>query len=589
MEGLQGHIRKKGQNLWIKYPYFESKGIPRSTIDTGVWRKQIINNKNPFDRKPEILYSSLTKSIKDRIDPEHELIALAKQSKANTKKEIIRIEVLNYVGENTYDYKKNYDDIASREKCVELAKKQAVYEILIDLSNTSYTLKQIFEAIRGWDYLPFKLTSYESFTKRLKAIKKTIKDNNSNWKVHNGMFGNQNRNKIDLKTNGNALICWYAQSPGINLEDVFQLYKRKHKSYNWPEIKSVKTIANFLNKPEIRHIWYAAKHGEIAARKKLEYKLSRQKASFPDALWLIDSTRIDLEITDQNGNWTQSLDICYVFDSHSSKIAGYSIGRGETTHLVLSATKNAIRNTGHLPYQISYDPGSANISHEAKSFFDKICKIHFPHEAKNPAALRAERYIKEFQYNYLKFLPSWTGGNITAKNRTSKLNPDILQALRKAGELPTVNEFEGIIQMVVKAYNESDWKVKTPRSDVYNTPHPKRRKVDQSDIIELFMAKRRKPVKYTTSGLTIEINKEKYTYTVKDADGTIDGVFYRNYLNENFEVWYDNKNPEWIALYYKGKKAAIATLKNLHPEAVADYQRGDKKKLQKTLKKERLY
>ena len=169
MESLQGHIRKKGQNLWIKYPYFESKGIPRSTIDTGVWRKQIINNKNPFDRKPEILYSSLTKSIKDRIDPEHELIALAKQSKANTKKEIIRIEVLNYVGENTYDYKKNYDDIASREKCVELAKKQAVYEILIDLSNTSYTLKQIFEAIRGWDYLPFKLTSYESFTKRLKA------------------------------------------------------------------------------------------------------------------------------------------------------------------------------------------------------------------------------------------------------------------------------------------------------------------------------------------------------------------------------------------------------------------------------------
>ena len=530
-------------------------------------------------------YDTLSPRTKRNLPSEDYLKTIQKEFKHDSNSSKILASLRNAESKNVCLKLKHYRESANEKKSYQYAQTQVWIEQLINL-NKKYSKKQLHEAIKD-SPTPFKCTSYSKFTVKLKEAKEAIKNKALPEYIMHGSIENDYRNLIDDNTNGKAIIYWYGHRAGTNFDDVWYFYQREYKKLGYPRIKSVSTIANYLNNPRIKSLWFGIKHGKASESRNLEHKFSRERASFPDALWGGDGTRIDLEIQDVKGNWIPSLDIYWIFDSYSGYIVGYAIGRGEKSTLVMSAYKNAIRNTGYLPYQSYYDPGAANVSNEVKGMLKKITKLFFPHEAKRPEPLRTEGFTNQIQSQGMKFMENWTGGNVTSKNKS---NPDTLKNLRKSGNMPTMEEFFTQVDTMVKDWNEKTWKKAQTRHNIYfNTPHEKRRLVEQTDIIELFMVKRPKPVKYTKHGLIMEVDGKKHFYTVKDSEGDFDYSFHRKYLDLALDVHYDHENLEWIALDFKGKRIGIATPKALHKEAIADFKKGDKQKLDKDISNRKNY
>lgn len=560
---LQGHISGKTVES------FNLERVRRKKID-GVFHYR---------------YDTLSPTTRKKLPSENHLKAIQKEVKQDLNHDCILSIIHRAEDSNAFKYLKLYREYANHEKAYMYAKSQAWYDVLIRLSE-KYSLKTLFEVVSNTN-APFKCTNYDKFTTRIKQAKRALKEHRLHDYIIHGNIENDYRKLIRDETNGKAIISWYSRMSGTNIDDVWHFYKREYKQYGWPCIDSVDTISSYLNDPRIKILWYAAKHGKVAASRNIEPKFSRIKATFPDALWGGDGTRIDIELQDGSGNWIPSLDIYWFFDSYSGKITGYAIGKGEKSTLVQSAYKNAIRNTGHLPYQIYYDPGKANVSKEVEGLFDKTTRVHFPHEAKRPEPLRTESFTKQIQNQVMKFVESWTGGNITSKN---KANPDTLTELRNSGKIPTVEQLEETVKEIIQVWNQSTWKRDESRDQIYfSTENEKRRKVDQADIIELFMVKRRTPVKYTQHGLKLQIDGQEIIYTVQDEKGSFDYSFYTKYLDRSLDIYYDNDNLDWIALEYKGKRIGIANLKPKFKEALADFVDGDKQKLDEAIDRRRKY
>lgn len=523
-------------------------------------------------------YDSLSPKTIKKLPSEDHLKAIQGEYKQGTNLDRILQSLHRAESHHSHKHLKLYRQYTSQEKAFQYAKSHTWHEQIIRLSK-QHSLKALFEAVSSTD-APFKCTNYTKFTIRIKEAKKAITSQNLHGYIMHGNIENDYRKLIKDSTNGKAIIQWYSKLPGTNFDDVWHFYQREYQQHGWPKIKAVDTIANYLNDPKIETLWYDTKYGHVAAKRTIEPKLSRVKSTFPDALWGGDGTRIDIELQDGSGNWIPSLDIYWFFDSNTGKVTGHAIGKGEKSTLVQTAYKNAIRGTGYLPYQVYYDPGKANISKEVEDLFSKTAKVHFPHEAKRPEPLRTESLTKQIQNQVMKFMESWTGGNITSGN---KANPDLLEKLRKENSLPTIEQLEKEVGLIIKAWNQSTWKRDQSRDDLYySTSHEKRRKIDQADIIELFMVKRRQTVKYTQHGLKIQVDGKEIIYTVQDDNGNLDYAFYSKYLHRPLDIYYDNDNLEWIALGYKGKRLPqIASLKPRHKEAIADYEPGDKEKLDK--------
>ena len=74
---------------------------------------------------------------------------------------------------------------------------------------------------------------------------------------------------------------------------------------------------------------------------------------------------------------------------------------------------------------------------------------------------------------------------------------------------------------------------------------------NQLDMIEMFWLTTQKPATFTASGITIEVDKKKYTYEVLDAEKMPDLKFRKKHTFREFYIMYDPLDMTQVRLYTK--------------------------------------
>lgn len=401
-------------------------------------------------------------------------------------------------------------------------------------------------------------------------------------------FGNSNAMKITAEQR-KRIIHIYCSPLKPSAVKTAEIYNREAAERGWSEL-SEERIRQLLRESETSQICNLARHGKDAARGLQERTILRRRPSHADALWIVDGSTIQLYYQDEKGQVRSDLYAVAIADGYSGAIIGKGIGFTETSTLVQAALRNAVRNTGMMPYQVQYDNSSANKSLEARQVFDKLAQLHFPTAPYSGKAKVIEAIWGRMEQSYLHSFPSFKGGNITARSLDARANPDHLAALKKSGNLPGRDAVIAQFTLAIEALNNTPGKRDglTP-AERYRTPHADRREMDELVMIEAFWVDRRHPVRYSKDGIIMEVDGQRYTYEVESERGVEDMKFRLSYLGEQFTVKYDPDDLTLIALYRDGAYVASAVQKYAAPMAVADMEEGEGQIIHKALDQRRNY
>lgn len=391
------------------------------------------------------------------------------------------------------------------------------------------------------------------------------------------LHGNAGRIKIQEEPAYHKRILDLYMSPlKPSKRDVYEMYLREAAERGWPEY-TYQRIVQLLNAPQARQIAIIARHGEAAARQLMERTIKRSRPSFPDALWSIDGTTVQLLHLDERGKIASEMYIVCVTDAHSRDIVGYEVGSTETGALVQGALRNAVRSSGFAPLQLQYDNSSANKSAEAQSLFTKLTKLAFPTAPYNGKSKIIEALYGHIEQGFLRHFPNFKGGNITAKSLDSRANPDLVRQLVANKDIPTKAEAVAQLRLAIETYRNTVVKSygQTPR-EMYATQHPDRKPLSKMNTIMLLWSERTHRAAYTKDGITIEVNGVRHTYEVEKSRGVEDTAWRMQHLGERFRIMFDPDDRAEIALFDdEWRFVAMAAQKWEAPMAKADSQPGD--------------
>ncbi len=410
---------------------------------------------------------------------------------------------------------------------------------------------------------------------------KEYKDKGIECLIHKGV-GNVNREKADTVMHAKMLEI-YGNPVKYSFEDTAMMYNDWAEANN-KELMTTSAIKSYLNTPKIKKVWYYKRHGKLAADNDLQQIISRTTPTFPDALWSIDGTTMQLYYIDSKGKVKSDLYVYFVTDAHTGAIIGYAVAFAETQGMVMEALKNALYTYSNKPYQLQYDNSSANIANAVQGMMSNMSRVHFPCEPYKGRGKYVESIIGHFQQQVLRKRENFKGGNVDVRSLNSKANPELLKQISKTkGALPTftevINEFEQAV---------TEWNSRGEKRDKYgrfigdtkisryeNIKHEKRVKLNYFDKLSLFNIKLKKPYKYTTEGIKIELMGQKYKFIVPDPDSVGDFIFANEHLGEKFDVKLNLENPQICSLYQNDKLIAQAYEKEDYAACVADMKKGD--------------
>lgn len=405
-------------------------------------------------------------------------------------------------------------------------------------------------------------------------IKKAIKKyNNSKYEgLISTKFGNANREKLG-RTQKAYIRSVYANTDKAQVllpVQVAWLYNTKAKAEGWPQV-SDRTVFNYINTSEVQILCAKERYGKKELLNIIPV-INRKRASFPNAMWGIDGT--PLELAYREGTKVGRLYVFSVFDHYSNKWIGVSISDTETGETVMKAIKNACVLGNCLPHQIQSDNGSAII--RCKEQLEQIATHFTPAKVGWARSKRVEAIQGHVNSTVLKWYENHTGANITAKSKDRGINPDEVKK-----KLPTKQE---LIRQIYEA--QTIWNLrpsqKTGKSpnELYQHESAKPRFLGIEERIRLFGVPRKKPVTYTNEGITLKIEGEDVRFVVADVD------FYVHNYGQKFLVKIDPEDTTMIGLFNPedGRFVEWAFEKVLVPEAEIDHSKKTKLELYKQLR-----
>lgn len=394
--------------------------------------------------------------------------------------------------------------------------------------------------------------------------------------IHAGV-GNVNREKAD--TQSHAKLIELASAPlKYSWEDVSLMYNNWAIANDKQEL-TTSTVKQYLNTPKIKKVWFYARHGKLAADNEIQPLINREKPSFPDALWSLDGTTMQLYYRDDNNKIKSDMYAYFVTDANTGAVIGHSIAFTETAGMVDAALRDAVTRHGYKPYQLQYDNGSANIAVAVRNLMNNMARVHFPCEPYKGRSKYVEGIIGHFQQRVLRYYENFKGGNITAKSLNSKANPELLAKFKKNPELlPTQQELLNYFSSAIRSWNNRGVKrdnygrfIGQSKLERYTTTeHRNRKRINYFDRISMFMVEQRQEYRYGVNGIEIEIDGCRHHFIVPDPDTVGDFIFSNENLGRKFTVKLDRENPDLVALYNNGVFIDFAYNKEKYAACVAD-------------------
>lgn len=369
-------------------------------------------------------------------------------------------------------------------------------------------------------------------------------------------------NKSAAVITGEAARCIIAlkrsRTPVYTDSQLLDEYNSRARENGWKQLRTVKALQLFLNRPEVVQLWYGAVHGELKAHQMFSRRHDTELPMRRDTLWYGDGTKLNFYYKAIEGGRTvvRTTSVYEVIDAYSEAFIGYHISDHEDYEAQYNAYRMAVQVSGHKPYELVCDNQGGHKKLDAQGFFKKICHIYRPTASHNGPSKTIESAFGRFQSQVLHKAWYFTGQNVTAKKDASKPNIEFVNA--NADKLPTLKELKEIYAEFRREWNEMPHPATgQSRIEMYrNSVNPDTQEVTVDDMVDIFWLQTDKPVTYTSSGLKITIKGETYQYEVYKAPFKVDHSFLRKNIGRRFIVKYDPYDMRSVRLYTEDERAA---------------------------------
>ena len=275
------------------------------------------------------------------------------------------------------------------------------------------------------------------------------------------------------------------------------------------------SVTAYLDRPDIAPKWWAAVYGELAARQKFDRKQQTVMPALRDALWYGDGTKLNLYYKgrDKSGRLVKKTAMVYeVIDAYSEMLLGYCIGEVENAEMQRRAFRMAVETAGHKPFEIVTDNQGGQKTDKSKEFMSRICRISRNTAPHTPQAKTIESLFGRFQREVLHADWRFTGQNITATSRDSRPNLEFVEA--NADGLYTFEELCRAYADYRERWNDMRHPdSKMSRREMYlRSENPEAPALSRYDYMEMFWRETERPSEFTSSGITIQVEGQRYTY-----------------------------------------------------------------------------
>lgn len=379
-----------------------------------------------------------------------------------------------------------------------------------------------------------------------------------------GKIGNSNTTVITREAGRYLVALKRSSDPIYTNQQIFDEYNRQVIIINsqnrekegfqpWKQLKSVRSLVQYLGRPDVQPLWYDAVHGELASHQRYSRKNETEMPSMRDSLWYGDGTKLNLyykEYVEGKGWQARTMQVYEVIDAYSEVFLGYYISQNEDYEAQYHAYRMAIQTSGHKPYELVHDNQGGH--KKIGDFLDKIAAhVHRPTAPYSGQSKTIESVFGRFQAQVLHKDWRFTGQNITAKKASSRPNLERIKA--NIDKLYTLEELKEAYSKARREWNEGKHHATgQSRWEMYQaSKNPETPEVTAYDMVDMFWLTTEKPVTYNDSGLKVTIKKKTYRYEVYDESGMPDHEFLRSNYGQKFVVRYDPYEPGSIRLYTK--------------------------------------
>lgn len=365
-----------------------------------------------------------------------------------------------------------------------------------------------------------------------------------------GKFGNGNTLKITKAAGRQIVALRRSRVPVYTTQQLFDEFNRIAERRGWKPLRSKNALVQYLERPDVKPLWYDAVYGEYAAKQLFARQNKTDMPLVRDALWYGDGTKLNLFYKDYEGGKlvVKTVQVYEVVDAYSEMLLGYHISPTENFDAQWRAFRMAVETAGHKPFEIVTDNQGGQKKEVARQFFASICQVARSAAPYNARAKSIESLFGRFQAQELHKDWRFTGGNISSKEAW-KINREMLAANKE--NLYTYEEMVAAYAKARQAWNAGrHHAAEMSREEMYRTSvNPASVPVSEYDMVEMFWVRTDRPSIFTAAGITITYQKRDYTFEVLNAEGLPDMEWRSRNTGRSFIVRFDPLKMDRALLY----------------------------------------
>lgn len=234
-----------------------------------------------------------------------------------------------------------------------------------------------------------------------------------------GKFCNANTLKITKAAGRQIVALRRCRVPVYTTKQLFEEFNRIAERRGWKRLASQSSLVQYLERPEIKPLWYDAVYGELAAKQLYARRNKTEMPTMRDSLWYGDGTKLNLfyKAVENGKTVVRSASVYEVIDAYSETLLGYAVSDTENFDAQFRAFRMAIETAGHKPYEIVTDNQGGQRSKIAQKFFANICRINRPTAPYNAPSKSIESVFGRFQSRYCMRIGVSPAGTSLRKRR----------------------------------------------------------------------------------------------------------------------------------------------------------------------------
>ncbi len=390
-------------------------------------------------------------------------------------------------------------------------------------------------------------------------------------------FGNRNSAKIVDELSEALLFEMIAHPNQFNDVVIASQYNQRAQELSKDPI-CPSTVGNYRRKFE--YLLMGSREGNKVWADKYGKSIPGRRPSAPLLLLNSDDNHLDLfyiDLEDKTGNkYFRRYKLIVVLDTFNDYPLGYAAAPDLSAALVKAAYLDAeyhikeLTGGWYLPHQIITDRWAKK---ELEPFYNQLGHF-FPATTGLARAKYIEQSFSATWHNQLKWFNNYSGHNISAKSRG--INQEALVARKK--DFPLVEEAHQQIALFIDGLRQLPFNGNTiSRQEQWKTAFKQSEKsqkkaISDEEMIYKLGIRHEHENTITKGRLKITMDGKSYLYDIPDT-------FYLQNVGKKVSTFYDPYDLSRILVTDNDKVRFIAPSHNPMPRALADYQPGDRARL----------